>query len=339
MKTWMYLVLIAGAATLGFTWFLLSGEDTSSPEAPPNIVLVTVDTTRRANLSIYGYSRRTSPNLEAIAGESTVFEQAMAVHTNTAPVHATLMSGLYPTEHGLRRNSGRFDRSKPTLAKALGEKGYETAGFVSSATLRRSTGIDEGFGLYSEENIGRSGLDNLDVVFPWLKLRAADGKPFFLFYHNFDPHFPYNPPDEWTGRFRFDEGKKGPRPELVQSGPRRSSKAQVRENIARYDGEIAMADETLGQLVARLKELDLFENTLLLVLADHGETLVERPWAFDHGGRAYDEQVHIPLLIRWPHGENGGLRIQTQVSQIDIFPTMMRAAGLSIPAAARGRPL
>jgi len=312
--------------------------------APPSVVIISVDTLRADHLTPYGYDRETSPQLARFARDSVVFDQAYAAHTNTAPSHASMLTGAYPGTHGIRQNGMKLDPEIPTLAALLHDAGYATGAFVSGWTLTPHTGLDRGFDVYDARfsRSRRPGLESWKQAERWLKKTAKAEKPFFLFFHMFEPHFAYEPPDEYALRFLpgqtaltvpVDTGLPG-----LMSKRRLSPKA-IAEHTARYDGEVALADEIVGKVLHRLKRLGRLDNTLVIFTSDHGETLFERAWIADHGGRAYDEQIHVPLMIRFPRAENRRKRVTAQVHHIDILPTVLDVLDREQPSRLPGRSL
>ena len=316
------------------------------PSAPHNLVVLSLDTTRRDHLPFYGYPRDTAPRMADLAARGIVFDDAVAVHTNTAPAHASMLTGLYPAQHGIERNGERLRGDVATLAGILTADGYATAAFVSGWTLTRHTGLDRGFAVYDQalrEERRRDAEWTLAAALPWLDARADDDAPFFLFFHLFDPHHPYDPPEDWARRFlpegvpsfTLDPGARDP----GRAADLALSEAEVAEYVARYDGEIAWADHHLGLLLERLAALGLAERTVVVFTSDHGETLHERAWVFDHGARLYEEQVRIPLVIRLPGDRGAGARVRAPVSQVDLLPTLLELLEIPLPRELAGRSL
>lgn len=312
---------------------------------PANVVLVSLDTTRADHLGAYGYGKATSPHVDELAREGVVFEDAIAAHTNTAPSHATLLSGLPPRRHGVLRNGYRLAPGVVTLAEILQDGGYATAAFVSGWTLSRHVRLNRGFERY-DDRMGRLGRRDaaatLEAALPWLREVAAAGRPFFLFFHLFDPHYPYDPPAEWGRRF-LDDGRTDFTTTLERA-PGLASEwnmkpAEYAEVVSRYDGEIAYADHHLGLLLDELAALGVLDESLVILVSDHGETLLERAWIFDHGGRVYDEQIRVPFIVRLPFGRHGGARVAGQVTHLDLLPTVLDVLEIRPPAQLPGRSL
>jgi arylsulfatase A-like enzyme len=311
-----------------------------------NLVLLSIDTLRRDHLPFYGYDRTTAPNLAQLAREGIVFEDAVAAHTQTAPSHASMMTGLHPGTHGILRNGMRLAADVRTLQEILRARGWRTAAFLSGWTLGRETGLDVGFEVYrsplNRERRRRPADETWPEVESWLLGRKPPEEPFFLFVHLYDPHFRYAPPEEYALRFLPPGTQLRPvdRDEIREPDRYRSLDEEARRHyVARYDGEIAYADHYVGQLFRTLEELGVWDRTLVVFLSDHGETLFERERPADHGGRVYEEQVRIPLVIRLPRGEHGGRRIPVPVHHVDLLPTLLELLDLPTSEKFQGRSL
>ena len=290
--------------------------DVPSPSSAP-VILVSIDTLRADRLPAYGYQNVRTPNLDAFALESVLFERAYAHAPQTLPAHASILTGELPFEHGVRDNVGFT--MKPghwSVQAALRERGWPTAGFVSAYVLRSQTGIGEGFETYDSElpaasgeltvgQVQRSGEATVAAADTWLSRREKN-RPFFLFLHLYEPHKPYVPPARFAS---YDP----------------------------YDGEIAYVDEILGRFFDRLRALDLYERSTIVVLADHGEGLGDHGEQ-EHGLFLYQETIRVPLLIKLP-GRHAGRRVATPVQQIDLAPTFLDLTGAAARAALRGRSL
>jgi arylsulfatase A-like enzyme len=307
-------------ALLACAALLLSAACT--PE-PVNLLMISLDTTRADHLSLYGYPRRTTPRLEAFAREGVTFTQAYSATATTGPSHATLFTSLHPYTHGLLKNGIPLDESRMTLAEALAENGYATHGVLGSFALSASLGFAQGFESWDEDfapetstyeheawegqavagGFDRRADDSTRRALAWLREREDDARPFFLFVHYFDPHDPYAPPERFRGHAN------------VPPGPQRLR--------ALYDGEIEFVDEQVGLLLNGLLTQRLAENTLVVVVGDHGEGLLERGGHLTHGKHIYEEGVHVPLLMRLPGTLPSGSVHRTPVGAIDLAPTIL----------------
>lgn len=338
----------------------------SAPPAPPEtpdpldslerkhypLILISLDTTRRDHCSVYGYHRATTPNLEELAKDGIVFEQAVAAHTNTAPSHATMMTGLPPIAHGSLANGSPVAKDVDLLAEVLAGSGYRTGAFVSAGTLRRRhSALGQGFAVFEDNfaTVRREGQETLDRTLPWLREIAGDPSPFFLFFHTYDPHYPYllRPGFE---DFGLAEGQVGMPPgdkpmgnhgisDHVRQGRIEALRPDLDEWIRRYDASIAAADQQVGAILTELKQLGLYDEALILVTSDHGETLDERHWVLDHGSRVSDEQVLVPLIVKLPHAVHAGRRVDDQVAHVDFYRTIADVLGLEVKESVEGRSL
>ena len=336
---------IGRAVALLFALTVIAGCAPSHEFVSPadTIVIISIDTTRRDHLSVYGYPRRTTPYLEVLAADSVVFEQAIAVHSNTAPSHASILTGLYPPQHGSINNAVPIAPDVPTLAEILTSAGYDTAAFISGKTLKaEDCGLDRGFEKYDDHFKGweRRAETTLELARRWLLGRDAD-RPVFLFFHLFDPHFLYSPPTRFSN-FGLEGATQPPEPtnaEELRNSTRRNGERWDRdmaEWTRRYDAEIAYADWAVGELLSTLQQLDRYSSATIVVVSDHGETLAERPRVLDHGCRVTEEQIRVPLIIKFSDRGLAGTRVAEQVSQIDITPTILRRIDRPAPADSPG---
>jgi len=291
------------------------------PSVPRNLVLVSIDTLRADRLGCYGYSKIRTPHMDRFAAEGVLFENAVTVTPLTLPAHCSILTGRTPLRHRVFDNFGyRLEESENTLAELLGAKGFATGGFVGSFVLDSRWGMAQGFDTYYDrfdappekaatvEANQRPGDKVLAPALEWI--RQQEKRPFFAFIHFFDPHAPYTPPEPYRGLYG-SSGEQG-----------------------LYDGEVAFVDSLMGELVSALKAQGIYEETLLLVVGDHGESLGEHGEA-SHGYFIYDATVRVPLLIRGPQVP-AGARVKAQVRTIDIVPTVLDLLGVRGPAQVEG---
>lgn len=272
-----------------------------------NVVLVTIDTLRADHVGAYGASPGSTPTLDALSSEGLRFESAISPVPLTRPAHASLLTGLYPPEHGIRDNlPARLDSSIPTLATRLKAAGYHTAAFVGSFLLGRGSGFEAGFDVFGDGSVGGAG-DRIgsnaerraeEVAAEALEYLSTARAPFFLWVHFYDPHAPYDPPGAFSG--------KG------------------------YAGEIAYTDSQVGRLVGALRTRGLLDSTLVVVTADHGEGLGDHG-EDEHGVLVYEETLLVPLIVRGP-GIAAGRVEREPVSLVDVAPFLLEA---SFPAPER----
>lgn len=319
----------------------------AAPPAPaaaegPSLVLVTIDTLRADHLPGYGYFRATSPNLDALAAEGMLFERVVAPMATTLPSHTSLLTSTYPVRHGVLSNFRFFRRAAMTTseirgaAQMLAERGYRTAGFTSSSPLGAESGISTGFETFEGPPPWADGTGRTDVVaertvdraLAWL---AAARHPFFLWVHLFDPHHPYSPPAPYDGSYAASE-KLGAWLDERQVPAEFRAEATTAVNL--YDGEIQYADAQLGRLLAGLKRGGLYEESIVVFAADHGEGLYQHG-VLEHGV-IWDEQLRVPLVLRFPRGElppGAARRSDALASLIDVLPTLAANSGLPLDTA------
>lgn len=297
---------------------------------PPNIILIVIDTLRADHLGCYGYFRDTSPHIDAFAQESVFFEQVYAPMATTLPSHVSLFTGLYPLEHGTLANVGDGGipfRSRPgvrSVAELLHENEYATGAFVSSTPMKDITGFNAGFTTYNQPNTAlRNARRTTEAALRWLDVHGRS--PFFLFVHYFDPHTPYQPPPPYNRMFTSDadlEAYLAERgiPDVIQPSLCRGERPTVTRRVTNlYDGEIRYCDEHVGALLNAIRERGLWDSSVIILTADHGEGLNQHEWP--QHGRTWNEQAHVPLMIRFPNVAPS--RFEPLVSLMDVFPTVL----------------
>jgi arylsulfatase A-like enzyme len=333
----------------------LAGCALDEPTAHPSVLLVTVDTLRADYLHSYGFPLETTPHIDALAERGVVFERAIAAATLTAPAHASIMTGLYARQHsiGVRNGDTRLE-GVTTLAEQFLAAGYETAAFVSNVVLRRRTGLDRGFESYDDELVRgeinrkayfeRNAADTGRLALQWLGERSE--RPFFLWVHLQDPHGPYTPPDEWRGRVG-EHPLRVTRPLKLLSdniGPTGIPAYQAlgEERLpavyaARYAEEIMYADVWVGKVVAAAEQASGEYGLVTLFTADHGESMGERGWFFQHGQSTTPDLARVPFIVSAPDVEPG--RLADLVSHVDVAPTLLELAGVPAIAQSSGTSL
>ncbi len=312
---------------LGFiiSLFLISSCEFEK-EAKPNIVLIIIDTLSAKHLSCYGYARNTSPTIDSLAQTGILFENCQAQAPWTLPGMASIFTGLSEKSHGCSNYNGfshGLDPEIPTITTILKENGYSTAAAVNIGYLGEVFGITRGFDFF---NINEDGLDNaaitVDIVLNHLKTIDSD-KPFFLTMHLFDPHLPYDSPAPFNtmySRSRPDGSFEWPK--ITEC----SDPLLIEFMTAKYDSEINWTDSQLSRFFAGMHELELTENTIFILTADHGEEFMQHgDWG--HAHNLYQQALHIPLIITGP-GINEGARISENVGQFDILPTILTLLGI-----------
>jgi arylsulfatase A-like enzyme len=325
----------------------------------PNVVLISLDTLRADRLGIYGYHRPTSPHIDAWARKATTFTQVQSPANATLDSHMSVLTGLHPDVHGvraLRNPPGRgqridtLDRRRITLAEALRAAGYTTAAFVhASVWMNPEFGFEQGFDTYRVVHHDAAQM-NGGNVFPWLAHYRRER--FFLFVHYFDIHsdwtrLPYDSPAPFDRQFLPDyrgaftgcsDGVCASRYLLqLNRGGGSLPPADLAYVSALYDGGIAYTDAQIGALLKKLRDLDLYDDTMVVLFADHGEELDEHG-SFLHE-QLYQEVVGVPLIIGHPTLIPEGRRIDTPVQTLDIMPTVLDAAGVPAEDGVQGRSL
>lgn len=291
------------------------------PGPPTNVLFITLDTTRADRLGCYGYSKALTPALDQFASEGVLFEHAYSPAPLTLPVHATLFTGLYPPEHGLRTNGrGKLDASLPTLAQLLAKRGFDTGAFVASFVLDSKFGLETGFATYDDDLTSAEPTDDalhrqrdgsvvVDSALRWLELSRT--KPFFCWVHLYDPHLPYLAREQEFGD-RFRESP--------------------------YDAEISYVDRQIARLLAHLRKAGQEGNTVVVVVGDHGEGLGEHV-ELSHGYTLYNSTQRVPLICRFPGHIVAGKRETAPVSLVDLYPTLCGLLGIETRHSDYGRSL
>ncbi len=295
---WILSALL-GLIALGFGIAFLVRDDSTTPlikrpPTRPNVLFITMDTTRADHIGCYGHPTNVTPNINKIASEGVLFEQCVSAAPSTLASHASIFTSLFPFVHGARNNIGyRLGESNKTLAEILSERGFATSAFVSAAPLHRRSGIDQGFALFQDADTDNMlvGAKTCDRAIRWL--RENSDKRFFSWIHFFDPHFPYEAPADF---------------EVNTSNP--------------YLREIAYMDSQIGRLTDELKRLNVYDNTIIVLVADHGESLGQHN-EMTHLYFVYDTTIHVPLIVRAGGLLPENVRVSEPVRTVDIAPTLL----------------
>lgn len=320
----------------------------------PDVVVVVLDTVRAGNVASYGYERETSPELDAIAAEGALFVDATSPSTWSLPSHASLFTGRYPSSHGAHAEHHYLDGRFPTLAEILQRSGYETFCFTANAWISDGLGLTRGFAVHEQGSGGggmgfsfihrlldRLGLQEADkgggaiagLFEDWARERDSE-RPAFVFLNFIEAHFPYHMlphehlrtfTDLGYGRLRaismslMGQQFGGPGLALDEAlGPTRDM----------YDGGVAYSSRLVGRVVDALRERGTLDQTVVVVLADHGEILGEREGYFGHGPTLYQEAIEVPLVVRYPPRIAAGTRVETPVSTLGVLASVLDLAGL-----------
>jgi arylsulfatase A-like enzyme len=347
------LALLATGAAIGCA----ASTDKTAPGPPPNVLLITVEAFRPDHVSGFGYARHTTPNLDALIGRGVAFRQAVTVAGRTVQSFPSILTGVYPPVHGLRYEgqSSEIMAGRMTLTRALKDHGYD----AFAVTQGLNVGLHRDFDVYDPDiyldDQGRKVMvptrndhDATMKALQWLRGRRGRTGPFFLWLRYVAPHWPYDAPAPYTEM--FDPGYTGPhefneevRPGVEHGdlifGLRRLPPREMEHAVAHYDGELAYTDAAIGELLKGVDELGATARTIVLVTADHGESLGEHDYFFEHGAYLYEPTVRVPLVIVAPGRLPAGRRVDNLASTIDIVPTLLELAGVERPGGLQGRSL
>lgn len=313
-------------------------------EAPQSVVIVAIDTLRRDHLSCYGFPHPISPNIDRLAGEGTRFTNAVTTAPWTLPSFASLFSGQYPSAHGAGERTGPQGESgeppkspiRPQVAvlpELLGAAGYLTASFFDNPYLGDTWGLSRGFGNSRRSESG--GAESVDAALAWLA--EHEGEPTFVLLHLMEPHLPYEPPEPYAGQARSWFPGAAPtadRPAAVHGDNMR----------ALYAGEVAYSDHLVGRFVDGLRDMGRLDDSLLVLLSDHGEEFWEHAeierrlyndprelWGIGHGHSQFEELIAMPLIVRFPGRVPAGTQVDALVQMHDLAPSILEWAGLEVP--------
>jgi arylsulfatase A-like enzyme/Flp pilus assembly protein TadD len=320
-RLFFVVVLTLSAGTVSVS----SAGSTPSPSTkPPNVILITLDTTRADRMGFLGSKRGLTPNMDALAKNSVVFTRAYSQIPLTTPSHAVLLTGTYPQFNHLDGLIQPLRTDLPYLPDLLHQRGYHTAAFVGSMVLDPATdaapGFDRGFDVYDADfhapqagedryhSLERRAEDVANRAMGWLSQNSKG--PFFLWLHFYDAHEPYDPPQPFKAHYASEP----------------------------YDGEIAYTDSVVGSVMEVLQRHGLYQNTLIAIVADHGEAFGEHGEKF-HGMFLYDETIHVPLLLKLPGEKFAGKRVEARVALADVAPSVLEATGAPVQVAMQGQSL
>jgi arylsulfatase A-like enzyme len=343
------------------TWTGEEGEggadvfDGAGVTTSPNILLITIDTLRRDHLGCYGYSRPTSPTIDSLARAGVIFDQAVTPSPKTTPALTSVLTGLYPKTHRILTLGIPVSPSVPFISQELRARGYATAGICGQHNCHRVYGFDRGFDYFDDEfveqyslgkNLDRDGggfhpdsekraEQVIDSALRWLE-RRDQTKPFFLWLHLMDPHAGYAPPDPYLSRFSghppsAGDSFTGPRVplKLIHRQARVDDIDSYAYYLNQYDAELRYLDDQLGRLLVYLHQRELFDASLILLAADHGEYMGESnadDRFFSHGDTLYESEITVPLIAKLPGRAWAGSRSGHLVSLVDVAPTVLSLA-------------
>ena len=320
--------LVAGLLLI--TTVLLAGCRRAPPPPPPapNVLLITLDTTRADALGCYGDENAWTPILDRLAAEGVLFERAFSTSQGTNPSHASIHTGLYVSRHRVTNNRTLLDPEATTLAEVLSSQGYATLAAVSVRHIDAdNTRFDQGFDtfLHCERSEMRAGERN-DIEFEvQLEQLARAEQPFFAWAHYYDPHGSYRPPAPFNDAFApRDDYDPVPVQDTMDVDDffKKDGSVDPDTQIALYHGEVAYLDSEIGAMLGVLEAAGARDNTLVVVVGDHGESFTEHGVYFCHRG-LYNPTIHVPMLVHWPGTVPGGVRVKPLVSGVDVLPTIL----------------
>ena len=329
----------------------------------PNIILISIDTLRQDHVSCYGYYKTTTPNIDRLASEGTIYKNNFSTGVWTPPGHASMLTGLYVSEHGVY-GERRLSDDIPTIATILKENGYQTAGFVNNSQVGALVGFDKGHDTFVEvwkgissrskveryfkgairqvkkrlgyEDMGASRTNEL--VKEWILNTIDPNRPFYLFIHYIEPHNPLIPPQPYKDRYLSDKRfidvdrdkikKVAHNPLICFTEMITLNPVEIDILKALYDAEIEYTDSKIGEIMNVLKEKDIYDNSMIMITSDHGEHFGEHN-LWSHTASLYNEILHIPLIIKYPKGIECKKEVYHYTQSIDIFPTVMDIVSIS----------
>ena len=272
------------------------------------VILISIDTLRSDRLPAYGYDAGSTPAIDELRKDGVLFERAYSHCPLTFPSHTSMLTGVLPADHGVRDNVGyQVADSVRLLPEVLKENGYATGAAVSAFVLRKETKLDRGFDFYDDEveairpsaiigMVQRDGSETAAASSSWIEKHAAN--PLFFFFHIYEPHKPWEPPEAFASRF-----------------------------ADQYDAEIAYADRIVGDFLANLKRLGIYDEALIILVSDHGEGLNDHGEE-QHGIFLYREAIQVPMVVKFPGADNAGSTVRSPAQLIDLFPTVLDETGL-----------
>ena len=317
----------------------------------PNILLIVVDTLRWDFVSAYGFPHPVTPNIDALAREGVLYENAISASPWTTPSHASLFTGQYPTRNGVDGRNILLDPASKTLAAELSRTGFQTAGFINNVYIRRQTGLGRGFQQY-EEFWGRNECSSImllveflreklnpredtgaketrNAITDWLNHDWTGKHPFFLFVHLMEPHAPYGTPASTIQKFLRagvtpqQASKVNQDPEIFITGKLKMTAHDFEILTALYQNDVNYVDSVIGEIIQDFRQRNLLDNTMVIFTSDHGEHFGDHG-LMSHELSLYDVLLHVPLVIRFPNRNHAGTRIKEAVQTIDIFPSILR---------------
>jgi len=346
---WIIVGLAKGIANIDASELQLS-------EPPKNVILITISTLRADHVSCLGFERDTTPNFDNFGEENILFRNAFATSGWMMPAHGSIFTSLYPSLHGATHINKSLGDKHYTLAEILSDNGYYCVGFCCNPRLDQEYGFAQGFDIYDDYSVsmilqslilGNEGTFDInkqrtnalinDSAIGWLQSNTH--KPFFMFIHYYDNHWDYLPPSPYYNLYDPDydgpiDGTEIAREPLFSNPP---GEKDIQHIIALYDGEVKQTDNDLGEMLKVLKDRRVFDNSIVIILGDHGEQFYEHGHTSHHG--VFEELIHIPLAVSIPGTQAKGKIVDSLVSQMDILPTVLDYLQIPAPEQCQGKSL
>jgi arylsulfatase A-like enzyme len=346
---------LALAASTALLWQAMGcSAEPPAADRPQNLIVISIDTLRADHMSLHGYPRPTTPRIDAFAGRAATFDRAIAPWPKTVPSMVAIFNSRYPHSTGIMYGSrGQYIPDEELmLAEIAGRHGLATAAVVSNAVLGSATNFSQGFDSYIETYKEESPFEpeyrnsaNSVTAYARLLLRQNAGSPFFLWVHYVDPHATYEPPDQYAEPF-MNDGMYDPTELRLNEDNgnfhggvagrywrRNGEQSELGWYVANYDGEIAFTDDQIGLLLDEVEQMGLLDNTAVMITADHGESLGEHQYFFEHGWFPYNACGWIPWVVYWPDMPSPGQRIAYPSSLLNLVPTVNEIMGWQVEAA------
>ena len=321
MKKLIYFFALTLITVLLLSFFIFK-----TTPSRPNIILISIDSLRRDHVGIYGYNRNTTPTIDKIAREGIYFENAFSSSSWTLPAHMSMFTGLPPSIHSVDKETNKLNKDIQTVTELIKFNKYQTAAIVTLPFIAAKYGFSKGFDKYTEMFKKKAKVVT-DNALGWLKKRK--NKPFFLFLHFCDVHWPYAPPVKYANMFGISTKKKAwkhwGRFMFLRkfSNPAISMPENIKKKvIGLYDAEIRSVDDNISRIIEYLQKNNIYNNTILVFTSDHGEEFKEHS-SFGHGHSLYSEVINVPLIIRFPDKIKKGLKIKEPVITSDIPLTLL----------------
>jgi arylsulfatase A-like enzyme len=326
------IIIISVAVLLSVLVIIFPKNPSSIQAASPNIVLIVMDTARHDHCSFHGYEKKTTPILEELSKNSTIFHDAYTPAGWTSPAHASLFTGLFPISHGVSQENWICGDDLTTLAEILRDRGYETVGIVENPVLASPNNFDQGFQMYHETwKIKKKNQNTACEIFKEFVPNRNKNKPFFVFFNFIEPHSPYNSSGPFYDTFISDPSIKLEHNMWIEYFLNKVnfSNSQIKHLFELYDAEILYTDYLIGQVIYTLKNYDLWNDTVFIVTSDHGENIGDHNM-MDHVFSLHESIIKIPLLIHYPKSFALGHHDFSPTLLIDIFPTLLKLCGIDI---------